>query len=68
MSYGPNFLDLYRPTADFVDKILRVEAGRHPGRTADHVRPRHHQFQDRDKALDLTVSQSILPRADEVIE
>ena len=23
MSYGPNFPDLYRRTADFVDKILR---------------------------------------------
>ena len=23
MSYGPNFLDLYRRAADFVDKILR---------------------------------------------
>jgi putative ABC transport system substrate-binding protein len=25
MSYGPNFPDLYRRTADFVDKILRGE-------------------------------------------
>jgi hypothetical protein len=40
MSYGPNFLDLWRRTGDLVDKILRG-ARRNPGRAADQVRSRH---------------------------
>jgi ABC-type uncharacterized transport system substrate-binding protein len=36
MSYGPNFLDLYRRAGDYVDKILRRgQACRHPGRAAN---------------------------------
>jgi putative ABC transport system substrate-binding protein len=39
MSYGPNFPELYRRAAEYVDKILRGgEASRHPGRAADQIR------------------------------
>ena len=38
ISYGPNFVDLYRRAAEYVDKILRGdEAGRPSGRAADQV-------------------------------
>jgi putative tryptophan/tyrosine transport system substrate-binding protein len=37
LSYGPNFPDLHRRAADYVDKILR-EARRSSGRAADQVR------------------------------
>ena len=67
MSYGPNFPDLFRRAADYVDKILRGrKAGRHPGRAADQVRTRH-QLKTA-KALGLDVPATLLARADEVIE
>ena len=31
ISYGPNFLELNRRAADYVDKILRDQADRSPG-------------------------------------
>ena len=67
MSYGPNFLDLYRRAADFVDKILR---GAKP---ADIPVEQPTKFDlvinlTTAKALGLTIPEAFLLRADEVIE
>ena len=67
MSYGPNFPDLFRRTAEFVDKILR---GTKP---ADIPVEQPTKFDlvvnlTTAKALGLTVSSTLLARADEVIE
>ena len=67
MSYGPNFLDLYRRAADFVDKILR---GAKP---ADIPVEQPTKFDlvinlTTAKLLGLTPPPSLLTRADEVIE
>src|SRR5262245_9456428 len=67
MSYGPNFLDLYRRAADFADKILR---GAKP---ADIPVEQPTKFElvvnvKAAKAIGLTIPESFLARADEVIE
>ena len=67
MSYGPNLSEVYRRTADYVDKILR---GTNP---ADIPVEQPTKFSlvvnlITAKALRLTVPQSLLARADEVIE
>ena len=67
MSYGPNFPDLFRRSADFVDKILR---GSKP---ADIPVEQPIKFDlvintTTAKALDLTIPESFLLRANEVIE
>jgi putative ABC transport system substrate-binding protein len=67
MSYGPNFLTLYRRAGDFVDKILREE------NPADMPVEQPTKFDlifniKTAKALGLTPPQSLLARADEVIE
>ena len=68
MSYGPNFPDLFRRAADYVDKILRGrEAGRHPGRAADQVRSGYQPARP-PRRLASKSRQSLLARADEVIE
>jgi putative ABC transport system substrate-binding protein len=67
MSYGPNFPDLWRHAADLVDKILRgtkpidipVEQPTKFDLVINLVTA---------KALDLTIPESFLSRADEVIE
>src|SRR5258705_10320421 len=67
ISYGPNFPDLYRRTADYVDKILR---GANPG---DLPVEQPTKFDlvinvTTAKAIGLTIPESFLLRADEVIE
>ena len=67
MCYGPNFTDLFQRTAELVDKILR---GAKP---ADIPVEQPTKFElvvnlTTAKALGLTISESFLLRADEVIE
>jgi putative ABC transport system substrate-binding protein len=67
MSYGPNFLDLYRRAADFVDKILR---GAKPANIPVEQPTKFDLVVNLTtaKALGLTIPESFLLRADEVIE
>ncbi len=67
MSYGPNFLDLFRRAADFVEKIL------HGAKPADIPVEQPTKFDfvvnlKTAKALGIEVPPMLLARADEVIE
>ena len=67
ISYGPNFLDQYRQAAGYVDRILKGE------KPADLPVQAPNKYElvvnlKTAKALGLTVPQSILTRADDVIE
>jgi putative ABC transport system substrate-binding protein len=67
ISYGVNLVDVFRDAADFVDKLARgAKAGDVPMREPSHF---HIAFNlNTAKALGLTVPQTLLARADEVIE
>src|SRR5262249_2708131 len=67
LSYGASYSDLYRRAGDFVDKILRGE------KASDIPVEQPTKFElvvnlKTAKALGLTISESFLLRADEVIE
>jgi putative tryptophan/tyrosine transport system substrate-binding protein len=67
MSYGPNQADLYRRAADYVDKILR---GAKPADIPVEQPTKFYLIINLTaaKALGLTIPESFLLRADEVIE
>jgi putative tryptophan/tyrosine transport system substrate-binding protein len=67
MSYGPSLLDLHRRSADYVDKILR---GTKPADIPVEQPTKYELVINliAAKALGLTISPSLLARADEVIE
>jgi putative tryptophan/tyrosine transport system substrate-binding protein len=67
MSYGPNIPDLFRRAADYVDKILR---GAKPGEIPVEQATKFDLVINLTtaKALGLTIPESFLVRAAEVIE
>ena len=63
MSYGPNFTDLWRHSADFVDKILRgTKPAEQPTKFELAINLKSA------KAIELQIPESFLVLADDVIE
>jgi putative ABC transport system substrate-binding protein len=67
MSYGPSYVDLFRRSADYVDRILR---GANPGELPVEQPTKFELVINLTtaKALELKIPESFLVRADEVIE
>jgi putative ABC transport system substrate-binding protein len=67
MSYGPNYSDLFRRAGDYVDKILR---GAKPGELPVEQPTKFDLVINLTaaKGLGLTIPESFLLRADELIE
>jgi len=67
LSYGPSFTDIYRRAGDFIDKILR---GTKPGSIPVEQPTKFDLVINLTtaKALRVTISPTLLARADEVIE
>ena len=67
LSYGTNFVELFRQTASYVDRILR---GSSPAELPVQAPTRYQTVLNLKtaKALDLTVPASLLVAADEVIQ